>query len=150
MEFARGGAAALRMLASSGCDVIVVDMRMPGMDGAQLFERSGAVVSASVAIILSGTWEADLTVPIAAWIGREIAKSQNVSKQFLGDTFLAGLLLEVANWCLGVVGPASTPVDMGLRPTNSDERRVGGRVSRPALCRAKLATALGGAPAENG
>jgi len=68
MAFASSGPQALEMLASESCDMIVSDMRMPGMDGAALLasvcERHPAVIR----IILSGY--TDLTafmcaVPVA-------------------------------------------------------------------------------------
>jgi CheY-like chemotaxis protein len=38
VEFASGGAEALEMMERAPFDVVITDMRMPGMDGAQLLE----------------------------------------------------------------------------------------------------------------
>ena len=54
MSFALGGKAALELLASQSHDVIVSDMRMPGMDGAQLLHEVQVRYPESVRIILSG------------------------------------------------------------------------------------------------
>jgi len=51
MVFAEGGAEALAALAGQDFDIIVTDMRMPGMDGAQLLEE---VQKRSLRMVLSG------------------------------------------------------------------------------------------------
>jgi len=54
MEFASSGTAALEMLAKSPADVIVSDMRMPGMDGWQLLAEIKNLYPQTVRLILSG------------------------------------------------------------------------------------------------
>lgn len=54
MGFAGGSEEALQYLSKNPCDVIVTDMRMPGMDGAQLLEAVRAEYPATVRVILSG------------------------------------------------------------------------------------------------
>ncbi|MGH9407223.1 MAG: HDOD domain-containing protein [Terriglobia bacterium] len=68
MSFAQGGDAALAMLAAAPFDVVVSDMRMPGMDGPSLLGRVQEEFPQVIRIILSG--HADLSsafraVPIA-------------------------------------------------------------------------------------
>lgn len=60
---ATGGEAALAILAATSIEVVVTDMRMPGMDGATLLERVEALYPGTKRIILSG--EAD-TRPTSA------------------------------------------------------------------------------------
>lgn len=54
MEFAPGGHQALEILAKQPFDVIVTDMRMPGIDGAELLARVRERWPAMVRIVLSG------------------------------------------------------------------------------------------------
>jgi putative nucleotidyltransferase with HDIG domain len=54
MEFVLSGAAALDSLAKSPADVIVSDMRMPGMDGWQLLAEVKALYPQTVRLVLSG------------------------------------------------------------------------------------------------
>ena len=52
--FADGGASALEFLSQKDFDVVVSDMRMPGMDGAQLLKEIHKKFPATIRIILSG------------------------------------------------------------------------------------------------
>jgi putative nucleotidyltransferase with HDIG domain len=54
MAFAESGVQALALLSKAPCDVIVSDMRMPGMDGAQLLDEVRQYYPQMVRIILSG------------------------------------------------------------------------------------------------
>lgn len=54
MRVASSGDAALRVLAREPIDVVVSDMRMPGMDGAELFERIIKGWPEVIRIVLSG------------------------------------------------------------------------------------------------
>jgi putative nucleotidyltransferase with HDIG domain len=58
MEFVLGGAEALTALKTSPADVIVSDMRMPGMDGWQLLAEVKKLYPQTVRLILSGHAEA--------------------------------------------------------------------------------------------
>ena len=68
MAFAPGGEAALTLLESTPFDVIVTDMRMPGMDGASLLEIVREKYPSMLRIILSGYTELQASlraVPVA-------------------------------------------------------------------------------------
>lgn len=54
MEFASSGVAALEQLASTPADVIVSDMRMPGIDGWQLLAQVKKLYPQMVRLVLSG------------------------------------------------------------------------------------------------
>lgn len=56
-QFATGPGAALKMLANDCFDVVVADMRMPVMDGAELLARVREMSPATVRIVLSGQTE---------------------------------------------------------------------------------------------
>ena len=58
MEFVAGGPEALAALKASAADVIVSDMRMPGMDGWQLLTEVRKLYPQTVRLILSGQAEA--------------------------------------------------------------------------------------------
>ncbi|QDT12182.1 HDOD domain-containing protein [Stieleria marina] len=57
MQFANGGAAALELLEQESFDVIVSDMRMPGIDGAELLTRVSKQYPNMVRLVLSGQSE---------------------------------------------------------------------------------------------
>lgn len=66
--FANGGPAALEQLGGGPVDVVITDMRMPGMDGAELLGRVAQVAPDTIRIVLSGQTDADAatrTVPVA-------------------------------------------------------------------------------------
>ena len=68
MAFANSGAEALAMLGASPFDVIVTDMRMPAMDGAELLEQVQQRFPNVIRIVLSGYFERDAAlraVPVA-------------------------------------------------------------------------------------
>lgn len=54
LRFAGGGEDALRQLAERRADVVVSDMRMPGMDGAELLEKVEMAHPETIRIVLSG------------------------------------------------------------------------------------------------
>jgi len=54
IEFAESGEEALTLMAESPFDVVISDMRMPGIDGAQLLTETMARYPGTVRIILSG------------------------------------------------------------------------------------------------
>ena len=61
---ANGGAEALETLAHENVDLVISDMRMPGMDGAQLLEQVSQRWPASIRILLTG--HADMNATVAA------------------------------------------------------------------------------------
>jgi len=67
---AESGAAALELVANDAVDLVISDMRMPGMDGAQFLERIRRQQPHAVRILLTGY--ADISSTIAAINGGEI------------------------------------------------------------------------------
>lgn len=55
MVFVTGGEAALRELGDSTFDMIITDLRMPGIDGAALLSRALHEWPATIRIVLSGS-----------------------------------------------------------------------------------------------
>jgi DNA-binding NtrC family response regulator len=74
MEFALGGEAALLAFDSGNFDVVVSDMRMPGMDGATLLTHIRDRSPASVRIILSGHTELEAAIRAIPVAHRFLAK----------------------------------------------------------------------------
>lgn len=66
LTFAEGGPAALEVLRSRPCAVVVSDYRMPGLDGAQLLEHVRAEQPEAIRVILSGQTEETNVLRLAA------------------------------------------------------------------------------------
>ncbi|MEO8223695.1 MAG: response regulator [Gammaproteobacteria bacterium] len=64
MSFVESGPAALELMARTPIDVIVSDMRMPGMDGAELLTRVKAEYPRTIRIVLSGHAEIDAVMSV--------------------------------------------------------------------------------------
>ena len=107
MVFASSGQAALAALKEQAFDVVVSDMRMPGMDGAELLQRVLDERPGTVRIVLSGYAE-----------GGAIARSLPVAHQFLSKPCDAAALISVIHR------------DVRLQTLLKDEtlRRVAGRL----------------------
>jgi HD-like signal output (HDOD) protein/ActR/RegA family two-component response regulator len=84
LEFVDSGAAALARLAAQEFDALVTDMRMPGIDGAELLARARELAPRTVRIVLSGQME-----PSNAMRAMEYAH------QILGKPCKAELVLDV-------------------------------------------------------
>jgi HD-like signal output (HDOD) protein/CheY-like chemotaxis protein len=74
MAFAPGGEAALAMMEALPFDVIVSDMRMPGMDGASLLCRVREIYPQVVRIVLSGHTELSAALQVVPVAHQFLAK----------------------------------------------------------------------------
>jgi HD-like signal output (HDOD) protein/ActR/RegA family two-component response regulator len=74
MAFAPGGEAALALMAASPFDVIVTDMRMPGMDGATLLAQVREQYPQVVRIVLSGYTEPSTALRVVPFAHQFLAK----------------------------------------------------------------------------
>src|SRR5438270_12315894 len=61
MQFATCGQQALELMLAEPFDVVITDMRMPGMDGAELLREVQRLYPATARIVLSGYAEAEAT-----------------------------------------------------------------------------------------
>lgn len=74
MSFVTSGQAALNVLAAGPYQVMVCDLRMPGMDGATLLELARDLYPATVRIVLSGHADIKMVSRAAAAAHRLVAK----------------------------------------------------------------------------
>jgi HD-like signal output (HDOD) protein/CheY-like chemotaxis protein len=74
MQFAIGGEAALRACEAGRFDVVISDMRMPGMDGATLLGHIRDLYPSTARLILSGYADANLTTRAVAVAYRVLSK----------------------------------------------------------------------------
>jgi HD-like signal output (HDOD) protein len=100
MTFAIGGEAALAAMAASPADLVVSDMRMPGMDGAELLRHVQARYPAAARIVLSGHADQDVIVralpvahqflskPCDATVLRGVIQATCRLQDLLGDRLL--------------------------------------------------------------
>ncbi len=86
MTFANGGAEALNTLSKNKIDVVVSDMKMPGMDGTQLLKTVQDTYPHIVRILLSGYSEMALTL-----------KSVGIAHQYLSKPCDSEMLKEIVS-----------------------------------------------------
>jgi len=77
MEFADSGQKALEVLEKAPFDVIVSDMRMPGMDGADLLQEVAKRFPSSIRIILSGHSDEKMIMKSIGQVHQFLAKPLN-------------------------------------------------------------------------
>ncbi len=89
MRFALGGEEALRLLAEQPADVVVSDMRMPGMDGLELLARVKHAWPETARVVLSGHADLSAVARAAALAHQYLLKPIDVEglRQVLGRLF---------------------------------------------------------------
>jgi HD-like signal output (HDOD) protein/CheY-like chemotaxis protein len=95
MEFVSSGPEALQSLAKTPADVIVSDMRMPGMDGWQLLAEVKALYPQTVRLVLSGYAEPGAIMRLVGTAHQYIAKpgDSEILKAAIAQTqLMKGLL----------------------------------------------------------
>ncbi|WP_436717802.1 response regulator [Roseiconus lacunae] len=103
MHFANGGEAALQWLAEHECDVIVTDMRMPGIDGAELLNRVSELYPKTVRLVLSGQSEHE-----------KIFRAVGPAHQFMSKPCDPKLLVNTIERACGLHGQLQDPKLKGL------------------------------------
>ncbi len=96
MEYATSGEEALRIMADGVFDVIVTDMRMPGMDGSQLLYRVRELYPHTVRIILSGQSDKEKLLRSIEPVHQYLSKpcDAEILKATVSRTFAVRRLLE--------------------------------------------------------
>jgi HD-like signal output (HDOD) protein len=74
MRFANSGHAAISLLQEESADVVVSDMRMPGMNGPQLLSRVAEIWPATIRIALSGQADLDMSCESTAVTHQYLSK----------------------------------------------------------------------------
>src|SRR6188768_1707511 len=74
MEFVNSGDAALAFMAEHPIDVVVSDMRMPGMDGAELLREVSARHPGVIRIVLSGESNQESLMKVAGIAHQYLSK----------------------------------------------------------------------------
>jgi len=95
MEFATSGQEALEILAKAPFDVVVTDMRMPGMDGAQLLNEVMKRDPNVVRIILSGQTDQDVFISSSRVMHQFLSKpceTETLKTTIVRDCVLKDLL----------------------------------------------------------
>lgn len=98
VRYATGGEEALRMLEKQPCDVIVSDIRMPGMDGVELLNKVADTYPETIRYILSGYSDRAM-----------ILNSMNVAHQYFNKPCNLELLEESINVAIRVFGELRNP-----------------------------------------
>jgi HD-like signal output (HDOD) protein/CheY-like chemotaxis protein len=96
IEFATGGPEALERMSRGPFDVVITDMRMPGMDGAQLLELIKAKFPRTVRMVLSGQSDRETILRSVGPTHQYLSKPCDVEelKQKLARAFALRDLLE--------------------------------------------------------
>jgi putative nucleotidyltransferase with HDIG domain len=99
MEFVTSGKSALEKLACSPFDVVVTDMRMPEMDGAQLLEQVRTAHPQTIRFVLSGQSDREAVLRTVAPAHQYLAKpcSADELRQKLATALALKDLLESSN-----------------------------------------------------
>ncbi|MCK4546250.1 MAG: HDOD domain-containing protein [Candidatus Eisenbacteria sp.] len=148
MLFTEGGEQALDILGSEPCDVVVSDMRMPGMDGARLLSRVAREYPRTVRIVLSGHSDKELIMESVRTAHQYLSKPCNadVLKATVARACALRDLLENES-LKGIVSRMDTLPSLPslyaelmeeLQSPEASTRRVGEIVSRDVGMSAKI------------
>jgi HD-like signal output (HDOD) protein/CheY-like chemotaxis protein len=147
-EFACGAEEGLRILSEGARDVIVADLRMPGISGVELLEQVSKLYPQMVRIILSGTLEEDLRSQATLVAHQYLSKpcDPEVLKAILNRAFaLRDVLVEPALRALisGTVSLPSTPslyteLMEAVRSSEASVQQLGAIIARDPAMTAKV------------
>jgi len=146
--FATGGEQALEIFKTHQVDVIVSDMRMPCMDGAELLNRVMNLYPHVIRIILSGHSDQDMILRTVAAAHQFLAKpcSPEALKETIERAFLLRTLLnkdEIRNIIIGIKNLPSLPtlyseIIKEMQSPNASLNKIGDIISRDVTMTAKI------------
>ena len=148
IEFANSGSEALEMMARGPFDVLVTDMRMPGMDGAQLLQEVKARYPHTIRIVLSGQASREALLRSITPSHQFLSKPCNVEelKEKIAKALLLSDLLEneaikEVISCLSTVPSLPALYDEALKEIQSpypSMARIGAIISKDLGMTAKI------------
>ncbi|HYW38374.1 MAG TPA: response regulator [Terriglobales bacterium] len=148
MEFASSGPEALEILLRKQFEIIVTDMRMPGMSGAALLAEVANRHPQMIRIILSGTWDQDLRMQAVMTAHQYLSKpcDPETLRSTIGRAFaLRDVLLQPAiKECVMRVGSLpSAPLvyqqfTQALRLPDISAREIGTIIAKDPAMTAKV------------
>lgn len=148
MTFCTSGPDALRAMDGGAFDVVVSDMRMPGMDGAELLRRIKERHPATVRIVLSGQADRELVMrllpvsqqflskPCSASELRTVLERALESNTFLEDPVLLALIGEMGT--LPSVPATYAALTKAIQSPDSGIGEISAIVARDAALSAKV------------
>src|SRR3954452_13695845 len=138
MVFAQGGEAALEEIAVKPFDVVVSDMRMPGMSGAELLQLVRQRHPETVRLVLSGHSEFERTLDVAPFAHQFLAKpcrSDELESVIERACELRSLLFDVE-------AQATVAGVTGLPAAPAAYLRLADALSQPDVCAADVASLI--------
>lgn len=148
MNFVDSGEAALEHISHEGCDVIVSDMRMPGMDGVELLGTVGQECPKAVRIALSGHAEMEMLLESVCAAHQYLAKPCDdetlkatieracALRDLLSDERLTGLVTQLDS--LPSLPTLYTEVTEELARSDSSLARAGEIIGKDVAMSAKV------------
>ena len=148
MRFASGGAEALAILSDAPFDVIVTDMRMPGMDGAALLDEVSRSYPGVARIVLSGHADRESTLRVVGPAHQYLCKPCDASeligtlrqtlglRDLLDDPALTSVVAKLR--CLPSIPPVFVELTNEMRSENASLRRVAEIVEKDPALTAKV------------
>ncbi len=148
MRFVTGGEEALALLVEEKFDVVVTDMRMPGMDGAELLERVRQRQPDTVRIVLSGYADREtvlrsvgmahqyLAKPCDSELLRRVIRRACGLRQYLAQERLSRLVAQMTT--LPSLPALYQRVVAALQDPNASARTVGELVAQDVGMTAKV------------
>ncbi|MGC9196423.1 MAG: HDOD domain-containing protein [Syntrophobacteraceae bacterium] len=148
MEFASSGEQAIEILGSIAIDVVVTDMRMPGMDGRRLLEKVKQSYPQIVRIILSGYSEKDLILSSVGLAHQFLSKPCDIEtlratvaracamRELLEDQYLIELVSSID--ALPSLPSVYKEIIEEVNSENGSLEKIGEIISRDAGMSAKL------------
>jgi putative nucleotidyltransferase with HDIG domain len=148
MQFVRSGAEALRWMENKAFDAVVSDLRMPGMDGAELLSQVMERHPHMVRIVLSGEMDRDLTFKTVHCAHQYLAKPCDADtlkstlaralalRRLVNDRRLKTLLPRLS--ALPSLPKLYTEIMAEIQAPNSSFKRVGELIARDVSMTAKI------------